>query len=207
MSSYDFRSKIAGGRVRMVIGTILVAALLAALPGFGQSNEDSSRIAAAVLPLPESLRPTATVVKIENGTETVLRKGSNGIVCSADQPGDAFFYVACFHETFRALNRRAAELSRELKVTGKALDEVLDREIKAGKLKLPLTPSIGFQMRGPVSGYDAATNTVSKEIKTWQMVILPYATGASLSLPERPESDMPWVMYAGSVLAHIMIEH
>jgi len=62
-------------------------------------------------------------------------------------------------------------------------------------------------MRGPLSGYNAATNTVSGEIKAWQMVMLPYATGASLSLPDKPNANMPWVMNAGTWAAHIMIEH
>jgi len=62
-------------------------------------------------------------------------------------------------------------------------------------------------MRGPLSGYNAASNTVSDVIKRWEMVILPYATGQSLSLPEKPQGNMPWVMEAGTWSAHIMIEH
>ena len=38
------------------------------------------------------------------------------------------------------------------------------------------------------------------------MVIIPYATGASLSLPEKESGGMPWVMSAGTVMAHIMID-
>jgi hypothetical protein len=37
------------------------------------------------------------------------------------------------------------------------------------------------------------------------MVIVPYATGASLSFPEKESDGMPWVMDAGTFIAHIMI--
>lgn len=191
---------------RVWIQAISLGCFLAVVPLAGWAQQsDAGRIAAAVLPLPESMRAAATVVSVDKGVETVLRKGTNGMVCTADQPGDQVFYVNCFHETVHALMRRAGELSREL--NGKRLDEAIESEIKAGKLKAPATPSIGFQMRGPLNGYDPATNTVSKEIKTWQMVMIPYATGASLSLPEKSDRDMPWVMQAGTWGAHIMIEH
>jgi hypothetical protein len=189
--------------VRFILSASCVLTLVPFV-GWGQQN-DAGRIAAAVLPLPENMRAAATVASVDKGVESVLREGTNGMVCTADQPGDQMFSVNCFHETVHALLRRMAELSRELK--DKALTEALESEIKAGKLKPPVTPSIGFQMRGPLSGYDPATNSVSKEIKTWQMVMLPYATGASLSLPEKSDGNMPWVMGAGTWAAHIMIEH
>jgi hypothetical protein len=189
---------------KWVVGFQLLTASTA-LSNSAQHDEHSARIASALLALPESLRAEATVISVEKGIETVLRKGSNGMVCMADQPGDQTFFVNCFHETIRALQRRSLELSKQL--SGKALDEALDKEIKAGTLKAPLTPSMGFQMRGPLGGYNPTTNTVSREIKTRQMVMLPHATGAKLSLPEKPEGDMPWVMNAGTPSAHIMIEH
>jgi hypothetical protein len=38
------------------------------------------------------------------------------------------------------------------------------------------------------------------------MVIIPYATGASLHLPEDASGVMPWVMASGTFMAHIMID-
>jgi hypothetical protein len=189
----------------------LLSLALLPLAGFAQQN-NAARIAAAVLPLPPNMRAGATVVSVDDGVETVLRKGSNGMVCTADAPGDLTFYVNCFHETVHAALRRADELRVELQRAGKVpddktVDEAIEKEIKAGKLMPLLTPSIGFQMRGPLSGYDPAKNTVSKEIKAWQMIILPRITGAELHLPDKPEGDMPWVMNGGTLLAHIMIQH
>jgi hypothetical protein len=107
--------------------------------------------------------------------------------------------------------RRGVELRQEFLRAGKTVDakmvnDVLDGEIKAGKLKLPDHPTMGFQMRGPLSGYNEAKNSVSSAIKAWQMVIIPYTTGASLSLPEKPTEGMPWVMSSGTWSSHIMVE-
>jgi len=125
--------------------------------------------------------------------------------------GAQIFWVHCYHESISAVLKRRAELRQEFLLAGKTadvkmLDDALDTEIKAGKLKLPSHPTMGFQMRGPLNGYNQATNSVTSEIMTWQMVIIPYATGASLSLPEERKEGMPWVMESGTWGAHIMIE-
>ena len=202
---------------------VLIAFLAGSAPGvaFAQSADPGALIKAAVLPLPESLRGGATVVNSEAGGKyTVLRKGSNDMVCihePSEGAGRAYqsgkiFWVHCYNESIFAWMKRRAELmndfAREGKtVDAKAVNNAVESEIKSGKLKLPDHPTTGFQMRGPISGYNAVANTVSSEIKSWQMVIIPYATGASLSLPEQPTPGLPWVMNAGSPMAHIMVEH
>jgi hypothetical protein len=178
-----------------------------------QTDELARRIAAALLPLPESMRADATVVsRGEDGKVSVLRKGSGEMVCTADQPGNQVFYVNCFHQAIYDARNRAEEVTKELQRANKPADRnavfaVIDKEIKDGKLKLPDHPVMGFQMRGPRSGYNPATNTVSSEITVWQMVEIPYTTGAKLSLPEEPKGTVPWVMFPGTWDAHIMIEH
>jgi hypothetical protein len=63
-------------------------------------------------------------------------------------------------------------------------------------------------MAGSVDAFNPADGTVSAAAHVWQMVIIPYATGVSLSLPETANGDsMPWVMDAGSYMAHIMVDH
>ncbi len=199
-----------------------IAALAAFVMGsaaFAQST-DNAFIKAAVLPLPESLRAGATVVSYQDGTYTTARKGSNDMVCIHEQSegtGKAYksgkiFWAHCYNESIFAIMKRRNVLRMELArggktVDAKVLDETIESEIKSGKLKLPPHTTIGFQMRGPLSGYNAATNTTTAEIKSWQMVIIPYATGASLSLPEEPTPGLPWVMGSGGPMAHIMIEH
>jgi hypothetical protein len=75
----------------------------------------------------------------------------------------------------------------------------VDAEIKSGELKLAPVPTIGFRMTGPVDAFHPAAGAVSPAVETWQMVIIPYATGASLSLSEKESGGMPWVMAAGTL--------
>jgi len=39
------------------------------------------------------------------------------------------------------------------------VDETIEAEVRTGKLKLPTDPIAGYQMSGPISGYDPSTNT------------------------------------------------
>src|SRR5690348_15830219 len=116
------------------------------------------------------------------------------MVCR-DYSSNQVFQANCCHETIYAITKRTDELSKSL--NGKALEDAVEKEIQSGKLKEPPVPSMGFQIRGPLAGYDAATHTVSKDVKVWQIVIIPHATGVSLGLPEQPPgNNMPWVMGA-----------
>ena len=111
-----------------------------------------------------------------------LRQGSNGIVCTATRPGDDDFDVRCYHQSFMPVVRRM----RELVSQGKEGDEIyrtLDAEIKPGKLTIPDHPTAGYRMLGPISAYHATTNTVSKEIESWQSVHFPYKTAAEIGFP------------------------
>ncbi len=151
---------------------------------------------------------------------TILKKGTNDTVLH-EEPNEGqgrhyqngkIFWTHCYNDLIFAVIKRRAELAQELLNAGKpadakAVNAALDSEVKSGKLKLPAHPTIGFQMMGPLSGYNPATNSVSSQIEAWQMVIIPYATGATLSLPEVETKGMPWVMNSGAVMAHIMVEH
>jgi hypothetical protein len=169
------------------------------------------QIASAVLPLPEDQRATATVMGYgpDQKPSVVLRKGSSNIVCTADRPGDTTFYVNCFDQAIFRLLNRTTELSTELKAPGNspAVNQAIEKEIKEGKFTLPTPVTMGFQMRGPLSGYDPKTNSTTSAIINWQMVIMPHSTGASLGLPTEPKGSMPWVMDSGTWLSHIMVQH
>jgi hypothetical protein len=134
------------------------------------------------------------------------------LVCSASEVNKKTFHVDCYHEWVFAAEMRRAALASQLGKPGqtadaKVVDAALTEEIKAGKVKLPDHSNTGFRMAGPISGYDAATNTVSSQIKSWQMIIIPFVTGANLSLPEKPTPGMPWVMQSGTWISHVMVEH
>jgi hypothetical protein len=85
----------------------------------------------------------------------------------------------------------------------------IDAEAKAGKLILPDHPTAGYRMLGPISDYNPATNTVGKEIRSWQSIHFPYKTAAEIGLPEEGQVSrtMPYVMSSGTFWSHVMIEH
>jgi hypothetical protein len=172
------------------------------------------QIAAATLPLPEAYRAGAAVQSRSADLKiTELRKATNLMVCTIVRPGAEIFAVHCFEKGYEAIVEPGTQLLRELGKNGKPADisaanAALQKEIDSGRIKLPARPSVGFQMRGPGKAFDWTTNTASGEIKRWEMIMIPNATGASLNLPaNRPADGGLWVMDEGMPAAHIMVEH
>ena len=189
--------------------TSLLLAAATAATAQSQAAHPARPIEAATLPLPEHLRAGATIVReADDGTAAELRKGTNAMVCVDATKTDTFI-AYCFTRQLFAVYQRAAQLAAQLHSSDMGMDvaDAIEKEIKAGKLKLPRETNVGFAMMGPMRGYNAARNTVSAEVRRWQTISVPFATGASLGLPEKPSDDMPWLMHPGMWMAHIMIEH
>lgn len=131
------------------------------------------------------------------------------MVCSIIQPGSETFGVHCFERDYDAFSFGHSQVQHELTKNGKPLDQAefkaaLKKEVESGRLKVPTHSAVGFQMRGPAKAFDWNSNTPSAEIKHWEMIMMPNATGASLSLPtSRPANGGPWVMGDGTPGAHI----
>src|SRR5262249_22483495 len=189
--------------------TSFLGSLLLVLLAVSQSNPTfAPEIAAAVLPLPEILRNGATVVRLNDTNQPeVIRKGTNGMVCIADKPGDDQFDVRCYHETFIPIVYRTFQLGHS--ATGPKVED----EIKAGKLQVPNQPTAGYRCLGPITGYNSSTNTITSEIECWQSIHFPYRTASEIGLPQ--ESDLsdamqrtiPYVMGSGTYWSHVMIRH
>jgi hypothetical protein len=179
-----------------------------------QMPTKEQQIAAATLALPEAFRAQATVQSISADLRiTALRKGASSMVCSIIQPGTKNFLAYCIDRVYEAYFYRQNQLEAELGRNGKApssaeMKAALQKDFESGRLE-PLTrPAVGFMMGGPAKAFDWNTNTPSGEIKHWETIQVPNATGASLSLPNsRPANGGPWVMAEGTPGAHIMIEH
>ena len=88
------------------------------------------RVAGAVAAAPDSMRPGATVVAWEDGKTRVLRQGSNGLVCVADEPGNARVETACYHESLEPFMARGRELKAQKK-TRAEIDSIRLADIKA----------------------------------------------------------------------------
>lgn len=167
--------------------------------------EPARQIAAAVIPLPANLREGATVLGYRDTTTLVeLRKGSNGMICLADDPTAAAFHVACYHQDMEPFMARGRAL-RDAGVKGEEVDSVRYREVAAGNLPLPKGPSALWQMSGPPGSWDPMTNTVTGG-RSLYVIYLPFATEATSGLPTTPQAaGQPWLMSAGTPKAHIML--
>jgi hypothetical protein len=163
------------------------------------------QIRLAVLAAPADKRANATVYGFNAPGELVLlRKGSNEMICLADDPLQDGFSVACYHRDLQAFMQRG----RELKKSGKTTQEIFDtreKEVKAGKLLMPKDPSTLFVYTASRDNYDAVQGVVNKGYLRY-VVYIPYATSESTGLPLKPEGPaMPWIMHPGTHGAHIMI--
>jgi hypothetical protein len=174
-----------------------------------QAQKPAQQISSALLPLPYVMRSGAGVLGYESDfSVATLRRSTNGITCIATPPGENIFDVRCYKESFLPVVLRMRELYAQSKDQGDVYRTV-EAEIKAGKLLLPDHPTVGYLMVGPMSGYDAGTHTVSKEIKSWEAIHYPYKTAAQIGLPEEGAvaRNMPYVVASGTFWCHVMIQH
>lgn len=159
------------------------------------------QIKTAVLAAPEADREGATVLGYDaSGAVVTLRKGSNNLVCLADNPKQKGFSVACYHKDLEPFMARGRVLAGE----GKKPDEVFkirEDEVKSGQLRLPDKGLLNVTT-GKV---DEKTGEVT-DLYTRYVIYIPYATVESTGIPLTPLADgAPWLMNPGTHRAHIMI--
>jgi hypothetical protein len=187
-----------------VIGTLLFLGL----QGPGAVAQESSvperdvQVEQAVLAAPPSMQQGATVLgyggKDRPGDPlTVLREGTNELICLADDPGVQEFHVACYH---RSLDDFMA-LGRKLKAEGMGRAEIMDARhaaLEAGEFTMPRRASLySISADGGPEDLDGARRLA--------VVYVPGATAEELGLPARPDGNSPWLMLPGTPWAHIMI--
>jgi hypothetical protein len=161
------------------------------------------QIAAAVLPLPETMRSGATVLGYRAaGRLEELRKRDNGMICLADDPASPAFHVACYHHSLEPFMARGREL-RAAGVKDDQVDSVRFREIAAGTLAMTKGPASLYSLFGAAGSWDPASGAV-KEVRSLFVVYIPFATEASTGLPATATEGAPWIMYPGTAKAHIM---
>ncbi len=164
------------------------------------------QIKGAVLAAPEDKRAEARVYGYDaKGKFVELRKGSNEMICLADNPNQKGFSVSCYHKDLEPFMARG----RELKEAGKTTQETFDireAEAKSGKLVMPKQASNLQVFSAPEEAYNPSTGEVTKGTFRY-VVYIPWATAASTGLPTKPEAPgMPWIMNPGTHRAHIMID-
>jgi len=160
----------------------------------------ADQVASSVLAAPKERRADATVLGYnEKGAVVTLRKGTNEMVCLADDPNEKAFSVACYHKDLDPYMARGRELSKNVK--GKERHEARWKEVDEGKVKMPREPRMLYVLTG--SGFDAAKGEVVDAYLRW-VVYVPYATPETTGLTTTP-GPAPWLMYPGTAGAHIMI--
>lgn len=164
----------------------------------------AQQIAAAVLPLPAEMRAGATVMGYrEAGKLVVLRPGNNGMHCLALYVTRPDFHVACYHESLEPFMARGREL-RTQGVTGAQVDSVRFREVREKKLPMPAMGAL-YTITAKKEQYDAATNKVTGTDGLLAVVYVPGATTATTGVPSQPRANGPWLMFPGTLKAHIMM--
>lgn len=187
----------------MTVKSILIVGLMC-VPGVAFAQTPEQQIAAALNACPEDRKAGATVMGYDaKGGFVELRKGTNDLICLADNPKAEGFSVACYHKDLEPFMARG----RALTAQGITDDEVRDttrfKEISAGTLKMAKEPRMLYVTTG--KSYDAATNQIAEAYTRW-VIYVPFATGETTGLPTKPvPGGTPWLMNPGTGGAHIMI--
>jgi hypothetical protein len=186
--------------------SITLLLMLSAFTVMAQTPSREIDIKTALLAAPADKRADATVLGMDaKGGTIVLRKGTNELICIADDPKSPGLSVSCYHKDLEPFMARG----RQLKAQGKTFKEIFDireAEAKSGKLKMPKQASNLQVFSASKENFDPVTGEVKKGNHRY-VVYIPWATAASTGLPTKPEvPGMPWIMDPGTHRAHIMID-
>ena len=163
------------------------------------------QIKSALLAAPPEKRDSCAVYGYTADSQmTLLRKGTNELICLADDPKESGFSVACYVKELEPFMQRGREL-RKNGINGQQVFDEREKEVKEGVLQMPKQPAALYVYSAKDIDFDHATGEV-KNGYLRSVIYIPYATAASTGLPEKPSADgMPWIMHAGTHGAHIMI--
>lgn len=170
-----------------------------------QIPDKEIQIKTAILAAPQEQRENATVMGYSpKGEFVVLRKGTNEMVCLADDPGQKGLNASCYHQDLDPFMERGRQLKKE----GKSFQEIFDireQEAKAGKLKMPTQPATLYVYSTSEEKYNPTTGDIQDGYLRY-VIYIPYATAESTGLPLKPDfAGQPWIMDPGTHRAHIMI--
>lgn len=170
-----------------------------------QTPDKEDQIAAAVQAGPPEQQAEATVLGYnEKGELIELRKGTNDLICIADDPNKDGFNAACYHSSLSDFMARG----RALRAAGKSrgeISEIRESEAKSGALKMPDKPATLHVLYGKQATYNKSTGEVENANLRY-VVYIPWATQESSGLPLKPlVPGGPWLMFPGTHAAHIMI--
>jgi len=106
-----------------------------------------AKIAEATVPIPPHLRDDATVYDANDSPPSLLREGTNGIVCFTDVPAPGY-EVSCLDESWLPYMRRFAAL-QAAGVSMLATQQTINAELASGEVASPDVGAIGNLASGP----------------------------------------------------------
>jgi hypothetical protein len=191
----------------MKFAALIVLLILGPGASAGNAQETTAPVAReqvrqAVLAAPPSLRDGATVLGYGGARRTddpltVLREGTNELICLADDPAADGFHVACYQRDLDPYMR----LGRRLREQGLDRSQVMDARYAAvedGTLTMPTRAAL----------YSITSDAGPADLEGARRLAVVYVPGATIEetgLPGRPDGDSPWLMLPGTPWAHIMI--
>ena len=193
-------------RQTSVLATLTLLAAVAA-PAAAQAPTVEWQIAAAVLPLPDSMRAGAEVLghRTAGGPLVQLRAGTNSMICLADDPSVEGYAAHCYHKSLAAFMERGRSLRAAGITKRAAVDSARLAEITAGTLKMPTGPAALYSLYADSVNFDPMAGRPRGASKLLSFYV-PYATEASTGISAMPLTDQPWLMYPGKPWAHLMIQ-
>ena len=191
----------------MLIRALMVATAAAVIvpPAAAQGSQrpDSWEVAAAVLPLSDSLRAGARVL-IYRGPDLVeVRAGTNEMICLGDDPAHKGLQVSCYHKSLEPFMARGRELRAAGITKREAVDSARLADVKSGRIVMPSSALLSSTFADSDS-FDAVAGPPEKH-RALDVIYLPYATQESSGITEQPATDRPWLMFPGLPWAHVML--
>lgn len=162
------------------------------------------QIAAAVLPLPDSMRAGAAVLGYHDGKLVRLRAGSNEMICLTDNPAQKGFESSCYHKALDPFMARGRALRASGVTERHAIDSLRLADIRAGRFRMPRGPAILASLFAESDSFDPSAGRPEKS-SMLHVIYLPYATETSSGISAAPAKDRPWLMYGGKPWAHVML--
>jgi len=193
--------------MRVFLLALSLTGAVALTPALAQERTAGWQIAAAVLPLPDSMRAGAEVLgyKTPGGPLVQLRAGTNEMICLTDDPGIEGYAANCYHKSLAQFMLRGRELRASGITRKSAVDSARLAEIKAGTLTMPTGAATLYSLYADSLNFDPLAGR-PKGARTLISIYIPYATEESIGIPVQPAMDRPWLMYPGKPWAHLMIQ-
>jgi len=189
-------------RVALIVGFLVATAGIDSAAGQGSAADQIGR---ALLAAPATLRDGATVLGYGGEARagdalTLLREGSNDLICLADDPGRDGFHVACYHASLDPYMK----IGRRLSAQGESRAAILAARFAALEEGRIQAPAAALWSLTTTTDVDPATGPPAGA-RRLAVVYVPYAEARHTGLPIRPDGDSPWLMLPGTPWAHVMI--